>query len=61
MPDRKVGTVDGTRHAPRDKGAGSLDMQAHRGDVRGPQEVCSTSWSGADGRGIAVRDACKPP
>jgi len=61
MPDRKVGTVDGTRHVPRAKDAGSPAVEAYRGDFRGPQDVRSTSWGGADGRCVAVRDACKPP
>jgi len=39
-------TVDDTRHSPRGKDAGSLDMQAYRGDR---------------GRGIAGCDVCQPP
>jgi len=46
MVDREMVTVDGTRHVPRGKDAGSANMRAYWRDR---------------GRGIAVRDACKPP
>jgi len=46
MVDREMVTVDGTRHVPRGKDAGSVNMRAYWRDR---------------GRGLAVRDACKPP
>jgi len=46
MVDREMVTVDGTRHVPRGKDAGSVNMRAYCRDR---------------GRGLAVRDACKRP